>query len=143
VTLSACQTALGKYEKGEGFVGFAQALILAGSRSVWLSLWKVNDAATALLMERFYQNLLGKREGLKAPLPKAGALAEAKDWLRKLSRKEALKRAASLTEGVERGLRPKLPPLAVPPSPPAVASGDCPYAHPYYWAAFVLIGDAE
>jgi CHAT domain-containing protein len=37
VTLSACQTALGKYEQGEGFVGFAQALILAGSRSVFLS----------------------------------------------------------------------------------------------------------
>jgi CHAT domain-containing protein len=38
VTLSACQTALGKYERGEGFVGFAQALLLAGSRSVCLSL---------------------------------------------------------------------------------------------------------
>jgi CHAT domain-containing protein len=68
VTLSACQTALGKYERGEGFVGFAQALILSGSRSVCLSLWKVDDAATALLMERFYQNLLGKREGLSSLL---------------------------------------------------------------------------
>ena len=53
VTQSACQTALGKYERGEGFVGFAQALILAGSRSVCLSLRKVDDTATALLMERF------------------------------------------------------------------------------------------
>ena len=78
VTLSACQTALGKYENGEGFVGFAQALILAGSRSVCLSLWKVDDTATALLMNRFYENLLGKREGLKGPMKKAEALAEAK-----------------------------------------------------------------
>jgi CHAT domain-containing protein len=38
VTLSACQTALGKYERGEGRVGFAQALVLCGSRSVCLSL---------------------------------------------------------------------------------------------------------
>jgi tetratricopeptide (TPR) repeat protein len=143
VTLSACQTALGKYERGEGFVGFAQALILAGSRAVCLSLWKVNDAATALLMERFYQNLLGKRDGLQAPLPKAAALAEAKEWLRKLPRAEALKRAAALSEGVERGLRPKLPRLEVPPAPQKAADAACPYAHPYYWAAFVLIGDPE
>jgi hypothetical protein len=69
VTLSACQSALGKYEKGEGFVGFAQALLLAGSRSVCMSLWKVDDTATALLMERFYQDLLGRQPGLDKPLP--------------------------------------------------------------------------
>jgi CHAT domain-containing protein len=140
VTLSACQTALGKYESGEGFVGFAQALILAGSRSVCLSLWKVDDAATALLMERFYQNLLGKRPGLKAPMGKAQALAEAKSWLRQLSRDEALTRMAQLNAGVERGKR-KLHLL-----PAAADSNDSterPFAHPYYWAAFVLIGQAD
>jgi tetratricopeptide (TPR) repeat protein len=141
VTLSACQTALGKYEKGEGFVGFAQALLLCGSRSVCLSLWKVDDAATALLMHRFYANLLGKRDGLKTPLPKAEALQEAKQWLRTLPRAEALQVAAEVTQGVERGKgRPKgklLPPV---PEPMPAAKEDCPYAHPYYWAAFVLIG---
>src|SRR5439155_23362319 len=59
VTLSACQTGLGKYEVGEGFVGFAQALMLAGARSVCLSRWSVNVLSTALLMERFYVYLLG------------------------------------------------------------------------------------
>jgi tetratricopeptide (TPR) repeat protein len=149
VTLSACQTALGKYERGEGFVGFAQALVLSGSRSVCLSLWEVPDAATALLMERFYQNLLGKRDWLKAPLPKAAALAEAKAWLRQLPRAEAIRRATSLSEGVERGPRKKLPPLEVPPADktkrkdPPKPQEDRPYAHPYYWAAFVLLGDPE
>jgi tetratricopeptide (TPR) repeat protein len=142
VTLSACQTALGKYEKGEGFVGFAHALLLCGSRSVCLSLWKVDDAATALLMQRFYANLLGKRDGLKAPLGKAAALAEAKHWLRTLRREEALRVAAEVSQGVERGKgRPKgtlLPPL---PEATVKAKDDRPYAHPYYWAAFVLIGD--
>jgi tetratricopeptide (TPR) repeat protein len=144
VTLSACQTALGKYEKGEGFVGFAQALLLCGSRSVCLSLWKVDDAATALLMQRFYANLLGKRAGLKGPMPKAAALREAKEWLRNLSRDEALRVAAQVSNGVERGKgRPKgklLPPL---PEPVPAAKDDKPYAHPYYWAAFVLIGDSN
>jgi CHAT domain-containing protein/tetratricopeptide (TPR) repeat protein len=144
VTLSACQTALGKYERGEGFVGFAQALILAGSRSVCLSLWKVNDTATALLMERFYQNLLGKREGLSKPMGKAAALAEAKAWLRGLSRQEAVKRTARLTDGVARGKgRPVQPLLPLVSANAAGAKDDRLYAHPYYWAAFVLIGDPD
>src|SRR5262249_47289363 len=71
VTLSACETALGREAGGEGFVGFTQALLMSGARSVCLSLWKVDDKATALLMRRFYANLLGRRAGLSRPLPKA------------------------------------------------------------------------
>jgi tetratricopeptide (TPR) repeat protein len=139
VTLSACQTALGRYEGGEGFVGFAQALILAGSRSVCLSLWRVDDTATALLMQRFYANLLGKRDGLKGPMARAAALREAKEWLRGLSRDQALGVAAGLSQGVERGKGHKQElPL---PQAPVAAKNDRPYAHPYYWAAFILIGD--
>ncbi len=81
VTLSACETALGREAGGEGFVGFTQALLMSGARSVCLSLWKVDDTATALLMTRFYQNMLGKRPGLSKPMPKAEALGEAKKWL--------------------------------------------------------------
>lgn len=77
VTLSACQTALGKHEGGEGFVGFTQALLLAGADTLCLSLWEVDDTATALLMDRFYANLLGQREGLEKPLSKSAALADA------------------------------------------------------------------
>ena len=50
VVLSACQSGLGKYEYGEGYLGFAQALLAAGARAVVLSLWPVDDASTALLM---------------------------------------------------------------------------------------------
>jgi CHAT domain-containing protein len=85
VTLSACETALGRAAGGEGFVGFPQALLMSGARSVCLSLWKVDDTATALLMQRFYANLLGARPGRSQPMPKAEALAEAKAWLRGLS----------------------------------------------------------
>jgi CHAT domain-containing protein len=100
----------------------------------------VDDTATALLMERFYQNLLGRRPGLAKPLPKAAALAEAKEWLRGLPRQEALERAAQLSQGVVRGKgRPALPAVEL----PAVAKEERPFAHPYYWAAFVLIGDPD
>jgi CHAT domain-containing protein len=139
VTLSACQTALGKHEGGEGFVGFAQALTLAGSRSVCLSLWNVNDTATALLMRRFYENLLGKREGLQEPMRKAAALAEAKAWLRELPRDQALRLVAEVTKGADRGKRTGKTPTAA-----AVETRlERPYSHPYYWAPFVLFGEAD
>src|SRR5204863_5736568 len=74
VVLSACESGLGRYAGGEGYLGFAQALFVRGARSLILSQWRVDDQATALLMTRFYQNLLGRRAGLTSPLPKAQAL---------------------------------------------------------------------
>jgi CHAT domain-containing protein/Flp pilus assembly protein TadD len=130
VTLSACQTGLGKYEGGEGYLGFAQALFAAGGRSLVLTLWKVDDSATTLLMTRFYQNLLGKRPGLDKPLPKAEALQEAKAWLRGLTAKEVGHALDQLPRGAEVE-RPTAP----------VTKAVHPYGHPYYWAAFILIGD--
>lgn len=83
VTLSACQTALGM-ETGEGYVGLANAFMQAGANNVLVSLWKVDDEATALLMTRFYRNLTGMAEPDAAsdPIDKATALREAKRWVR-------------------------------------------------------------
>jgi tetratricopeptide (TPR) repeat protein len=144
VTLSACETALGREAGGEGFVGFTQALLMSGARSVCLSLWKVDDTATALLMQRFYANMLGRRNGLASPLPKAVALAEAKAWLRGLRREEVAILVANLTGGEARS---KGAPNRKEPSPPLnapSATGDeHPYDDPYFWAAFVLVGDPD
>jgi hypothetical protein len=142
VTLSACETALGREAGGEGFVGFTQALLMSGARSVCLSLWKVDDTATALLMQRFYANLLGRRSGLTAPMPKAEALREAKLWLRDLRRAEALALTAQLSGGIERGkdAEPRKP-AAVAAAVPPGGEDDRPYAAPHFWAAFVLVGD--
>ena len=57
VVLSACQTAAGKIEKGEGIQGLARAFFCAGSRSVVASLWNVNDASTARFMRTYYEYL--------------------------------------------------------------------------------------
>jgi CHAT domain-containing protein/tetratricopeptide (TPR) repeat protein len=112
VTLSACQTALGREAWGEGYIGLAHSFFQAGARSLLVSLWKADDAATSLLMGRFYENYFGRYEGARdgregEPMSKADALREAKVWLREHTD----------------------------------TKGERPYAHPYYWAAFVLIGD--
>ena len=71
------------------------------------------------------------------------ALHEARQWLRKLSHAEALKRIAALSGGVSRGKgRPALPRLAEPPQP-TEGKDEGPFAHPRYWAAFVLYGDPD
>jgi len=57
VTLSACQTGLGQFIRGEGIEGINRAFFYAGSSSVLMSLWAVNDQATYQLMERFYAHL--------------------------------------------------------------------------------------
>ena len=57
VVLSSCLTALGKEVRGEGLVGLTSAFMYAGSNSVVASLWKVDDAATAMLMRHFYEGI--------------------------------------------------------------------------------------
>jgi CHAT domain-containing protein/tetratricopeptide (TPR) repeat protein len=112
VTLSACETGLGRRIGGEGYIGLAHAFLQAGARSLLVSLWEVNDEATALLMQRFYQNWRGAYADARAgrrgeAMTKSAALQEAKRWLRTYRDD----------------------------------SGNAPYEHPYYWAGFILFGE--
>jgi tetratricopeptide (TPR) repeat protein len=141
VVFSACQTGLGKKVRGEGYLGFAQALFIKGARSLVLSQWSVSDVATALLMERFYQNLLGKRRGLAQPMSKAEALDEAKRWLRNLTKDEVIAEIATLrSRGAVNSLT--MPGQSAPsqPAPQPMPTDQRPFEHPQFWAGFILIG---
>jgi len=67
VTLSACETGLGKVANGDDVIGLTRGFLYAGARSIVASLWEVDDAATEQLMLNFYRNLQGhdKRESLR------------------------------------------------------------------------------
>jgi CHAT domain-containing protein len=73
VTLSACETGLGKISNGDDVVGLTRGFLYAGSRSIVASLWSVDDKATATLMQAFYANLasMNKREALRQAQIKA------------------------------------------------------------------------
>ncbi|MGI2908453.1 CHAT domain-containing protein, partial [Tolypothrix sp. VBCCA 56010] len=58
IVLSACETGLGKDVNGEGLVGLTRGLMYAGAERVGVSLWQVDDAGTAELMQEFYTLLL-------------------------------------------------------------------------------------
>jgi len=66
VTLSACQTGLGQFIRGEGIEGLSRPFFYAGASSVLMSLWAVNDQATSQLMERFYRHLRGSESLMEA-----------------------------------------------------------------------------
>ncbi len=70
VTLSACQTGLGRFQAGEGVMSLSRGFVYAGAASLVASLWTVNEESTAWLFERFY-NLIGSGKGRGTALREA------------------------------------------------------------------------
>ena len=71
VTLSACETGLGKFAQGEGIVGLTRAFLYAGTRNLLVSQWQVDDNSTSQLMIDFYQQIFDESS-------KSDALRQAK-----------------------------------------------------------------
>jgi CHAT domain-containing protein len=131
VVLSACETGLGQGYYGQGVMGLQRAFQAAGARAVVASLWRVNDAATTVLMEQFCTNLWSKK------MPKLEALRQAQ--LTVLNN-PGLVTARQAELAKQRGIDDKAEKLpeggrAAPPGVQAKRSD------PALWAAFILSGD--
>lgn len=79
VVLSACETARGEFKTGEGLVSIARGFSYAGAKSIITTLWSINDATTAKLMQFFYENI-------RSGVTKDAALCEAQRQYLKDSR---------------------------------------------------------
>jgi CHAT domain-containing protein len=77
VTLSACETGLGKITSGDEVIGLNRAFFFAGADSLVSALWRISDVASAITMKRFYRYL---SEGM----PRAEALRKAQLLVRNL-----------------------------------------------------------
>ncbi|HBB35860.1 MAG TPA: hypothetical protein DDZ80_02830 [Cyanobacteria bacterium UBA8803] len=118
LVLSACRTALGNEEAELGFAGLA---VKAGVKSAMGSLWYVSDEGTLALMTTFYKKL-------KEVPVKAEALRQAQ---------VAMIRGDVRIEGGQLVVENERFPL-----PPELAKlGDKKFSHPYYWSAFMMIGN--
>ncbi len=126
VTLSACQTARGGGGDGSEIEGFGATVQLSGASSVLASLWPVADAATAKLMQQFYQNLM--QQGLD----KAEALRQAQISML-LAKSTGDVNVASAERGME--------PLDDDESDAPKKSSSKGFAHPYFWSSFLLMGN--
>lgn len=61
IMLSACRTGIGRQIRGEGLISLTRGFMYAGARRVGVSLWSVDDRASAELMVKFYRQMLGPR----------------------------------------------------------------------------------
>ncbi|MEM7103562.1 MAG: CHAT domain-containing tetratricopeptide repeat protein [Bacteroidota bacterium] len=71
VVLSACETGIGEFRRGEGLISLARGMSYAGATGIVTTLWKIDDAKTSELMANFYKYL-------KSGKSKSIALTEAK-----------------------------------------------------------------
>ncbi|MCX7598286.1 MAG: CHAT domain-containing protein, partial [Armatimonadetes bacterium] len=119
VSLSACQTGLGQYRRGEGMIGLVLALFQSGARAATVSLWRVAEQHTAVLMGAYHRAMAGGQAPLPALLAAQRAMLDA-----------GRQAAATLAAGPAAGGEADQWQLTM-----AAAGTD-----PYFWAPFVLVG---
>nr|MCW1908408.1 CHAT domain-containing protein [Candidatus Saccharibacteria bacterium] len=138
--LSACQTGLNYVMRGDEVIGLVRAFLYAGSRSVMLSLWTVDEVSTRLLMEMFYQELM-TLETYKVTASTALALSRAQAYLRNMTAQDIMQALRARDMSISQ-IEQYLTTLAhMHAGHGSYAQHDALFSHPFYWAGFYLVGE--
>ena len=133
--ISACQTAVAEFnDQPDEAISVGTALLAAGSACVVASLWSVDDAATAILMTRLYEQMLVSGE------PPPVALRRAQLWLRDLNLEDEQRFLAGHPELEHEWRRRMEAGEPVGRRGPGAIESDRPYRHPDLWAPFIATG---
>ncbi|QJB27471.1 CHAT domain-containing protein [Limnospira fusiformis] len=137
VTLSACETGQVAVDRTDEYISLSSGFILAGSPSVLVSLWSVNQVSTALLLIRTYE-LLQQQPGQLAQ-----SLQKAQKWLREttVSGFEQWRQECPLfSDEWRKILQPIFAQMG---QNKEEGVNHRPYQSPYHWAAFCIVGEGE
>ena len=116
VVLSACNSGLGKYVKGEGMLGLQRSFFYAGTSSVVVSLWSVYDRSTAYLMNEFYRSIISNE-------------TEEDSWYTTFMKWAGWDQTIPYGEKASAMRKAKLKLIEHPL-----------FSHPVYWAPFIVVG---
>lgn len=116
VTLSACNTGMGKVITGEGLIGLQRSFLSAGASSVMVSLWNIYDRSTAEFMSEFYTLMMDHRDA------DYGIISQGLNWIGFYKHPLFDYKAKAMRDT-------KLTMISHPY-----------YSHPVHWAPFILIG---
>jgi CHAT domain-containing protein/tetratricopeptide (TPR) repeat protein len=128
VYLSACDTALGDVRSGIGVMGLRRSFLAAGTRRLVMSMWKVPDVGTCLLVRRFYENLLHRSMACDA------SLRDAQLFLRDMTVADLRQTAESDTR-ISEIIREFLDGNRL------IDLSVRPFLHERYWGGFISMGD--
>lgn len=132
LVLSACETGLGDIT-AEGVFGLQRGFKKAGVKSMIMSLWKVDDKATRMLMTKFYKELMSGKS-------KHESLLSAQKYLREYAVEITSDSNEEMTAAQRRRNRINSDEAS---SAPETTKIEYPYRNPKYWAAFILLDALE